>query len=141
MKYGLLPYIFHHPFEVKSQSIFYLSFPLLPLACARTTFVSLLSHILYIFPNGTSFQTNHVVFYTPFGLTCCICLTHDLHSLQHFHTLYIYCFLRSYESLLLCCWFLWHVSVRPLLRPQLFFLSSLFLVIPTDFHLLYPFFV
>ena len=45
-------------------------------------------------------------FYTPFGLTCCIHLTHDLHSLLLFHTFYIYCFLGSYQSLLLCYWFL-----------------------------------
>ena len=30
--------------------------------------------------------------YTPFGLTCCIRITPDLHSLQLFHTFYIYCF-------------------------------------------------
>ena len=76
-----VPYIYH--------------LPLLPPACACTTFLSLLSHIFYIFLDGSSFQTNHVVLYTPFGLTCCICLTHDLLSLQLFHIFYIYCFLGS----------------------------------------------
>ena len=50
-----------------------------------------------IFPNGSLFKSNLVVFYTPFELTCCICLTHDLHSLQLFHTFYIYCFLEYYQ--------------------------------------------
>ena len=70
-------------------------FPLLPQACACTTFLSFLSHIFYIFLNRSWFETSHVVFYTLFRLTCCIHLTHDLHSLQLFHTFYAYYFLGS----------------------------------------------
>ena len=49
-------------------------------ACGFTSFIWLLFHISYIFPNESLFQTNHVVFYTSFGLTCFIHLTRDLHS-------------------------------------------------------------
>ena len=81
-------------------------FPSLPPPCARTTFLSLLSHIFYIFPNRTLFQTNHVVFCTPFEQSCYIHLTHDLHSFQLFHIFYSYGFLGSCQTLLICYWFL-----------------------------------
>ena len=42
--------------------------------------------------------------------------------------------------MLLCYWVLELVPVRPLLRLQLFFLSTLFLAIPTDLYLRYPLF-
>ena len=64
-------------------------FPLLPSACASTTFLSLLSYIFYIFSNGSSFQTNDVIFYTPSGLTCCIYLTHYLDSPAFSHILHL----------------------------------------------------
>ena len=65
-------------------------FPLLTPACACTTFPTLLSHIFYIFPNGFLFQTNHVVFYTHFGLTCYICIWFIFSSafLRILHLLY-----------------------------------------------------
>ena len=42
--------------------------------------------------------------------------------------------------MLLCYWVLELVPVRPLLKLQLFFLSTLFLAIPTDLYLRYPLF-
>ena len=135
-------HIFHDPFVLWSPIVSYMfHFPLLHPACAHTTFLSLLYHIFYIFPNGFSFQTNPVVFYTPFGLTCCIRLTNDWNSLRLFHIFYIDCFLGSYQSFLLCYWFLQPVPVWPLVRLKLFFLSTLFLPISTDLHLLYPLFI
>ena len=120
-----VPYIYH--------------LPLLPPACACTTFLSLLSHIFYIFLDGSSFQTNHVVFYTPFGLTCFIRLTHGLLSLQLLHIFYIYCFLGSYQfcfyiTVLIAC------SCSAIIKASVVFLSTLFLAILTNLHLLYPLF-
>ena len=99
---GLLPYIHDLVILWSSIASYIYHFPLLPLACACITFLQVLSHIFYIFPNGSSLQINHVVFYICFGLTCCIHLTHDLNSLKLLHTFYIYCFLGSFEFLLLC---------------------------------------
>ena len=94
--------MFHDPFVLWSPIVSYIyHFPLLPLTCACNTFISLLSHIFYIFPNESLFQINHVIFHTPFGLNYFIHLTYDLHSLQLFHTFCIYCFLGSYQSFML----------------------------------------
>ena len=92
MTSGLLPYISWLICTVQSHSILYLSFSITTSSFCLYHFSFTYIHIFYIFPNGSAIQTNHVVFYTPSGLTCCICLTHDLHSSQLSHTFYIYCF-------------------------------------------------
>ena len=92
MTSGLLPYISWPICTVQSHSILHLSFSITTSSFCLYHFSFTYIHIFYIFPNGSAIQTNHVVFYTPSGLTCCICLTHDLHSSQLSHTFYIYCF-------------------------------------------------
>ena len=67
MASGILPHISWSICTVKSHSILQNCFSLLLLACVNTNILSLLSHIFYIYLNGSSFQTNHAVFYTLFG--------------------------------------------------------------------------
>ena len=87
MRSSLLPY----PFILWRPIVSYIHrFPFSVLAaCARITFLSLLSHIFYTFPNVSSFQTNHAFFYA-----------------QLFYTFHIYChfcfYVFGFYSLFLC---------------------------------------
>ena len=72
MASGLLPYISGSVCTVKLHSILHLLFSITTSDFCLYQFFSLLSRIFDIFPNESSFQTSHVIFYTPFGLTYCI---------------------------------------------------------------------
>ena len=72
---GYLPHISWSVCYVKFHNILHLSFSI-----CTSGFCLYLSHFLYIFPTGSLFQSNHVVFILFFGLTCCIQLTYDLNS-------------------------------------------------------------
>ena len=104
------------------------------------TFLSLLSNVFYICPNGSSFQTNHVIFYTPFRLNYCILLTQDLDSFQSFHTFYFYCFswvLLIFAFILLvfrACYF------AAIIKASVFIFKHPFLSHHTNHHLLYRLF-
>ena len=134
MTSGLLPYISWSVCTVKSHSVLYF---LLPLACAH----AILSHIFYIFRNCSLFQTNRFVFYTLFGVTCCIHLEHDLHALQYStHSAFLVFFggvLSIFAFMLLV--FL-ACSCAAIMKASVVLLSTLFLAIPINFLLLYPLF-
>ena len=70
--YPSLPYISGSVCTVKLYSILHLLFSITTSNFCLYQFFSLLSRIFYIFPSESSFQTSHVIFYTPFGLTYCI---------------------------------------------------------------------
>ena len=60
----VISHIFHDPFVLWSPIACYVyHFPLLPPACAPTTFISLVSHIFYILPKGSSFYDHHFIIF------------------------------------------------------------------------------